>query len=178
MRNSRGATLIELVLIIVVLSGASLLLLQLTGQSNLQSAQTLVLNQSRAIASHTISEVMNKPVYDPDTFNCATIDTLPICPARAEAADQRASWDNVCDYNGYTGEPVAADGTSLGLAQYRVDIMVDDSASLNGSNTLGSDTSDPQPTLLNITVAVTDPTGSTLSLTGWRYALERWQCAN
>lgn len=168
MRSNRGATLIELVLVIVVLAAASVLLLQLTGQSNVQSAQTLVFNQSRAVAQHTLAEVMNKAVFDPDDFSC---DPLPnICPARAEAIDQRATWDNVCDYQGYSGEPVAADGSSLNLSHYLVQINIDDDAELNGSNNLSA------PTLLKITVSVTDPTGQTLSLSGWRFALERWQC--
>lgn len=168
MQNNRGATLIELVLVIVVLGIAATLLLQLTGQSNVQSAQSLVTNQGRYIANHTLSEVLNKPVFDPDDFNCNNLPS--ICPARAEAANARGTWDNVCDYNGYTGEPVSANGTSLGLSQYQVSIVVDDNAELNGENNTS------EPTLLKITVTVSTPGGESISYTGWRFTMERWQC--
>lgn len=168
MQNDRGATLIELVLVIVVLGIAATLLLQLTGQSNVQSAQSLVANQSRYIANHTLSEVLNKPVFDPDDLNCNNLPS--ICPARAEAANARITWDNVCDYNGYTGEPVSANGTSLGLSQYQVSIVVNDSAELNGVN------NNSEPNILKIIVTVNSPTGESVSYTGWRFAMERWQC--
>lgn len=118
-RGERGATLIELVISIVVISIAASAVLGVLSATVGRSADAMVLRQAVAIAESYLEEVSRKPFDDPDGVD-------------GEGA--RAAFDDVDDYDGLVdngardqfGAPLAP------LAQYTVTVAVTPSAALPG----------------------------------------------
>ena len=120
MRRQRGVTLVELIVAIVVIAMAGSALIGTLSYLAGSSATTLRQAQAQAIADAYLAEITGKSFADPDGVN-------------GEA--NRALFDNVGDYAGFTGaEPgnfqvsvnVAA-GTLAGIpanAAWRVDVTV------------------------------------------------------
>lgn len=154
-RLRTGATLVELVIAIVVISIALTGTLMVMDQTTRHSADPMLETQAIAIAEAYLEEILLLPFIDPD------LDPLtgPTCPPEET---NRTLFDNVCDYRN-TDDAGARDQTDAavaGLEDYRVRVSVDTSATLgalSGSNTV-----------LRVDVRVTHPANIDLMLSGYR----------
>lgn len=150
-RREAGASLIELVVAIVVISISLTGTLLVVDTTTRRSADPMLERQAISIAESYLSEALQKNYLDPDTSTLCR-------PVEAS----RANYDNICDYSGLdemgarnqNGTPVA------GLDSYRIQIVVDQSANLGGIS--GSDD------VLRVDATVTDPTGRVVRLAGYR----------
>ena len=115
----RGATLVELLVSIVIVSVAAGSVLGVLALNAGASADPMHRYQATAVAEAYLEEIMLRPIDDPDGFD-------------AEAA--RANFDDVDDYNGLVdlgaadqfGVPIAT------LADYEVRVSVSGDASMPG----------------------------------------------
>ncbi len=147
-------TLIELVIAIVVVGIAVAALFSAMAVINMRSADPMLRQQSLAIAEGYLEEI--------------TLQAFPSSTACTgnNNGNNRSTFDNVCAYNGLTyggGTPFAprspVSTTPLaGLAAYQVTVQVSAQA-LNGIASADA---------LRILVTVTDPSGQSLSLVGYR----------
>jgi MSHA pilin protein MshD len=81
---NRGATLIELIISIVIISTALIGILSVVNLSAQHSADPVVRQQAIAIAESYLEEILLLPVDDPDGIN---------------EGNNRTLFDNVADYN-------------------------------------------------------------------------------
>jgi len=146
-----GLTLVELVISIAVIGiGVAAIQLGMLATAA-RSADPMLQHQASAIAEAYLEEILLKDYLDGDTES--------VCPPPEATRDV---YDNVCDYatvddagaRSQDGSPVA------GLADYRVRVNVDGSASVNSLS--GS------ADVLRVDVRVTHPTGVDLTLSGYR----------
>ncbi|APG27864.1 pilus assembly protein MshD [Syntrophotalea acetylenivorans] len=145
LRKSRGFTLIELIISIVVVSIALGGVLLAINYTVTHSADPMLQHQALAIAESYLEEILLKPFADPDG-----IDT----------ESTRALFDDVDDYNGLSdnGARDQTDTAINGLHNYTVDVTVASTA-LNGIGDTNSK---------KITVTVRHSTGINMSLSGYR----------
>jgi MSHA pilin protein MshD len=111
-KQQTGATLIELIVSIVIISTALAGVLGIINLTVLHSADPIVQQQAIAIAESYIEEITALPVDDPDGGN---------------AGETRATFDNVDDYNGLINNNgvVDQDGNPvLSLANYNVTVAI------------------------------------------------------
>ena len=153
MLSQRGATIIELVVTIVVVSILVVTLMVLSSQSVGRSVDPMIQEQASAVAQAYLEEITQKSFCDPDfdvdsnpatPLNCPADCTSSICggtcrnPALGSDIEAgRSLYDDICDYDGLndtgaidqTGPPPVS-----GLEQYSisVDIVDDATAVLNG----------------------------------------------
>ena len=170
-RRSRGITLVEVILFIVIVSVAAAGILIVFGNAARSSAEPMIRKQALAIAEALLEEVRLMPFTycDPDDPKVATASSPADCTtpeaSAPEAGEARtaalAPFDNVNDYAGFamaggivdiTGAPIA------GLDAYSASIAVTP-LSFGGI---------PQTDVLRVTVTVTGPAGITLTLDGLR----------
>ncbi len=116
LKNSRGFTLIEMVIAIVVLAaGVSGILFSFTANIG-KSADPMILQQGIIIAQGYLEEAMLKPYNDPDgeTGTCE------------EGVGNRIQFDDVNDYNciNDAGARDQFGGSLAGLANYNIAIAV------------------------------------------------------
>jgi MSHA pilin protein MshD len=140
MRRARGATLVELVIAIVVISIAVTAVLGLLSTIAVRSAGAMGATQSASIASAYLEEALSKAFQDPNG---------------PEAG--RMNFDDVMDYN-FT-DVGARDTTGAlvpGLDQYTVQITA-------ASVALGA-----EPNVVRVDVRVTAPNGNVTRLSGFR----------
>ncbi len=145
LRHSRGFTLIELVISMVVISialGGVLMVMNYTLQ---HSADPMLQHQAVAIAESYLEEVLLRPYSDPDGVDGETVRNL---------------LDDVDDYDGWTDNGVRdQEGTAIaGLEDYTVSVAVANTA-LNGILAANCK---------RVTVTVTHPSGINLTLSGHR----------
>jgi MSHA pilin protein MshD len=147
--RERGATLIELIISIVVISIAASAVLGLLSGSVGRSADAMVLAQAVSIAEAYLEEISLKPFVDPDGVD-------------GEAA--RTDFDDVDDYDGLVDNGARDQfGTAPGaLAQYTVSVRVASSAALAGV---------PGADAERIDVSVTYGPNVTVSLSGYKTRL-------
>ena len=154
---SRGFTLVELIIGLVVLGIGVTAFLNLIMNTTQHSADPMIQQQAHAIAQAYMEEVLAQPFCDPDfsttcPVSCASATACATCNL-AEGA--RNNYDAVCDYNGLSDATGARDfngGLIGGLGSYNVAVAVDDSAvTLSG---LSSATGQ----LVEVTVTVTHDT--------------------
>lgn len=147
--NSRGVTLIELIIAIVVVSVALTGVLLVINYTTTHSVDALLQHQAVAIAEAYFEEISLKDFADPDTG---------IVCGSAEAS--RTLYDNVCDYNNLsqTGARDQFDQPITGLEGYAIAVSIAPQA-LSGISAADA---------LRVVVTVTDPVGSSLTLTGYR----------
>ncbi|MDD0842147.1 type II secretion system protein [Pseudomonas sp. Gutcm_11s] len=149
MTRQRGMTLVELVLTIVIVGLAAAALYSAMAAIGGRSADPMLRQQSLAIAEAYLEEISLQPFLDPGSGN--------ICPA---APAGRANFDNVCDYNSLNdiGARDARGQLVAGLGGYSVRVLVAQQAweGLAANRVLYAQ------------VTVTDPTGQTLTLAGYR----------
>lgn len=169
-----GLSLIELLLFIVVVSIALAALLKVFVTATTASADPMIRRQQLAIAESLLREVelMNFTWCDPDDANVATATSATVSPTGcatlvesgvSEPGETRygtTPFDNVNDYAGFSmvGIRDVTNTAIAGLSGYSASIAVT-SAALD--NVVAGEA-------LKITVTVTAPDSSTLTLQGWR----------
>jgi len=141
-RHQRGATIIELVITIVIISIALVGILGVVNLSVKHSADPVVRQQAIAIAESYLEEILLLPVIDPDGSNIG---------------ETRATFDNVEDYDGLsdTGAKDQNGNAISGLENYTISISV-------------SDQNLSAVTMKQATVSVIRPGTDTISLNGYR----------
>jgi MSHA pilin protein MshD len=122
-RATRGFTLIELILFIVIVGVGVAGVLSVFTNSIKNSADPLLRKQTIAIAESLLEEIVTKEYCDPDTVDSST--SPPTCGANT-VEGSRSLYDDVDDYNGYAATTlVDAAGTTVpGLASYSVSTAV------------------------------------------------------
>ena len=121
-----GATLIELIVSIVILSVATVGIMMVITNTTTSSANPMIRAQGTAILQAYMEEILSQPLTDP-----AGGDTNG-----AEAGETRGTYDDVTDYNGLADNTGARDQSGnliSGLEGYNVTVAVTDTT-LNGSN--------------------------------------------
>jgi MSHA pilin protein MshD len=160
-RTQRGATLVEVVLFIVIVSIALSSVVNLLAVSSLRSSDPVLTRQSLAIAESLLQEILSQPAGNTDPDGGA--DTLG-----PEAGESRTSttlpFDNANDYDGYVMNGVVnADGSAVpALAAYSARVAV----RAQGFDGIPSDWG------WLVTVNVTAPDGSTLAVSGFKARLQ------
>lgn len=167
----RGLSLIELLLFIIVVGIALAAMLKVFVTATTASADPMIRRQQLAIAESLLREVelMSFTWCDPDDANVATAANAAGCASAVEnigpeAGESRYStttpFDNVNDYAGFsmTGIRDVTNSAVASLSGYSASVAVAAAA----LDTVASGEA------LKITVTVTAPDGSTLSLQGWR----------
>ncbi len=171
-RRSRGLTLIELLLFVVVVGIALAAMLKVFVTATTASTDPMVRRQQLAIAESLLREVelmpftWCDPAQDP---NVATVANAGACTfpenMGPEAGQTRYGpanfFNNVNDYNGFSmaGIRDVTNTAIAGLSGYAASVTVA-AAALDSIPSAGD--------ALKITVAVTAPDGSVVSLQGWR----------
>jgi len=152
--QQRGISLIELIMFIVIVSVALAGILLVMNQITRHSADPLIHKQALAIAESMLEEVRLQPLP-----GVACVGTLGADAARGGAS-------TVCDYNGYrttNGILEFSNNTQIGgLNNYNITgVNVSQIATLGGTAIAAGSG-------VVVTVTVADPTGATLSATGYR----------
>ena len=125
MRRDAGATLIEMVVSIVIISVAVTSVMMVIFQTAGTSSDPLVRTQAIAIAESYMEEILSQPLTDPAGADSGGF----------EAGEVRATYDDVTDYHNLSDNAGAVDqqGNSLtGLEGYNVTATVVDTT-LNGN---------------------------------------------
>lgn len=186
--KQRGVTLVELMVFIVIVSVAIAGVLKVLDISGRGSADPLVRKQALAIAESLLLEIEQQPFTfcDPDDANAATATSTAGCvtsqdkggaaltsptPATESRYSNTDPFDNVADYGGFsmpgsgcTGICSPGDNTPLaGLTGYSASVSI---ARIGGVAPFGGFASDA---VLQITVRVTGPANTDVSLTGFRF---------
>jgi MSHA pilin protein MshD len=145
-RGERGATLIELVISIVVISIAASAVLGVLSATLGRSADAMVLSQAVSIAEAYLEEISLKAFNDPDGVD-------------GEAT--RTAFDDVDDYHGLVDNGARDQfGAALApLGHYTVAVTVTPSAALPGV---------PAAAAQRIDVQVTYPGNGVVALTGYK----------
>lgn len=138
----KGATLIELIISIVIISIALVGILSVTNISVKHSADPVVQQQAIAIAESYLEEILLLPVTDPNGTN---------------TGESRATFDNIADYDGLsdTGATDQNGNAISGLENYTVSVSV-------------SDTTISAVSLKAVSVSVVRTGTDTINLTGYR----------
>lgn len=145
--RSRGFTLVETIVAIVIISAASASILGVLSATAARSAEAGVRTQAVSIANAYLEEILSKAWIDPG--------------GGPELG--RADFDNVGDYNSNAFFPVADQfGNAVpGLGGYTVRVRVFNNAAIGGSP-------NAVPDARRIEVTVRTPTGSTVVMNGYR----------
>ena len=155
LKPARGATLIELVISIAVLTIVVVTLVTLTSQTTGRSVDPMIQEQASAIGQAYLEEAMQKDFCDPDfdvdsnpatPLDCPAQCTNRVCQAggcRNSGSAQetaRGLYDDICDYNGLTDSgAVDQNGNAIsGLTDYHISVQVDDDASVNLNGLAGN----------------------------------------
>lgn len=141
-KQQSGATLVELVLTIVIISIALVGILGVVNISVKHSADPVVRQQAIAIAESYLEEILLLPVIDPDGSN---------------VGETRTTFDNVEDYDGLSDTGATdQNGNSInGLENYTISVSI-------------RDQSISAVTMKQVTVSVIRPGTDTISLNGYR----------
>ncbi|MFZ2652477.1 MAG: type II secretion system protein [Burkholderiaceae bacterium] len=170
--RARGLSLIELVIFIVIVSAALAGVLNVFVAATLGSADPMLRRQALAIAESLLEEVQLMPFTfcDPDDANVETAAGSGACASAAEGPGAEAGenrfappqFDNVNDYHGYSMASIVdiTNSAVAGLAGYSASVSVS-SAALGSIAAASGDA-------LRITVSVTGPHGTSVSLDGYR----------
>ena len=169
--RSSGVTLVELVIAIVVIGiGLAALMAIITNLTG-RSADPVIQQQSYAIAQSYMEEILSQPFCDPNDFS---IDCHTACVASAcgscsgsttpsGAAETRATYDDVCDYNSINNQPASdINGAIPSLSGYSVTVTVNDT----GVNFNGLNSNSGQ--VVRIQVGVTHSGGYSTNLTAYK----------
>ena len=139
----QGFTLVEAVIAIVVLAIGVVSMLTVFLVNIRHSADPMVEEQANAVAQSYLEEILLKSFCDQNDFasDCPAACTTSACASCSggttdgSTAEDRTTYDDVCDYDGLTNNAGAVDhnGTIIGgLEQYNISVQVDDAATLNG----------------------------------------------
>ena len=180
LRKARGLSLVEQIMFIIIVGAAVAGVIGVIDVTTRSSADPMLRKQALAIAEAMMEEVRLQPFTycDPDDPNAATA-SIGSCPVLSETmgpepGETRYSstlpFDNVNDYHGFDSNTAVPpgirniDGTAIaGLDGYRVTVSV-------AGQTLGGVGNDAfgNPQSLLITVTVTGPGNTTVTLNGYR----------
>jgi len=186
--RSRGVTLLELIVFIVIVSTAVVGILTALDVSNRSSADPMIQKQALAIAEALLEEVQLQPFTycDPEDLpQATTADSATVGPTGCSVAaaveaigpetpapygpETRTSattpFDNVNDYNGFSMGPGITDITGAaitGLEKYSASVSVANPVAGQALGTISSSDT------LFITVTVTGPSNTTVVLDGYR----------
>jgi len=117
MNKNQGFSLIELVLSLVILATGAVGILSIVAQSSQRSLTPLFTQQAQAIAQGYLSEILAKPVNDPNQTEQGLISS--------EAGETRSTYDDVQDYYQLSEAPHDALGQAiLDLANYQVNVDI------------------------------------------------------
>lgn len=143
---TRGVTLVELIVSIVVIGVAVGGVLAVMTRNTQSSADPMVQHQATAIAEAYLEEILTKEFADPG----------------GPAIETRPTFDNVADYGGLNniGARDQNDNPIVGLENYTVNVVVaaDD---LNTITLLSGNA-------LRVTVTVTHPQSGAIAISGYR----------
>jgi MSHA pilin protein MshD len=161
MTPQRGMTLIELVIAIVIIGIASAALYTAMASITGRSADPMLRQQSLAIAEAYLEEIALQ-----------AFPVITACAASNNGAG-RASFDDVCDYNGlfystqtYAPRNALSSTPLSGLEAYQVNVAVASASPQPPSSLTWNGL--PLNDVLYIQVTVTDPAGQDLVLGGYR----------
>jgi len=115
--RQHGATLIELIVSIVIISVSATALMMLVSQVARNSADPMVRAQAVAIAQAYMDEILVQALDDPDGVETGA----------AESGETRPTFDDVADYHGLADHNGARDQTGAliaGLGGYNIDVRV------------------------------------------------------
>lgn len=152
---TRGVTLLELVIAIVVIGIAVAGTAQVFTLTTGRSADPLMRQQALLIAEAYMEEILLKRMVDPDTNTVCS--GVPVARNLA---------NSVCEYNGIndTGARDQFGNAIPGLTDYTVTVaVVAAGAALNGVNNGGG-----VIRVVRVDVTVTGPGATTIALTGYR----------
>ncbi|NNJ92712.1 MAG: prepilin-type N-terminal cleavage/methylation domain-containing protein [Gammaproteobacteria bacterium] len=127
MKHYKGATLVELIVSIVILSVSAVGVMVVITQTTSKSANPMIRAQGTAIAQAYMEEIMSQPLTDP-----SGVDTGGREPGES---NNRASFDDVTDYFDVDDDDGARDQNGAlipGLEGYNVTVAVT-ATTLNGS---------------------------------------------
>jgi MSHA pilin protein MshD len=191
-KQQLGVTLVELVVFMVIVSVALAGVLKVLEITNKGSADPLVRKQALSIAESLLLEVEQQPftLCDPDDANAATAITTADCTGGAAGSEDKNgatlngptpssesrysntdSFDNVADYGGFsmpdaTCAGICSPGNSTPLANltgYAANVSI---TRVGGAAPF---TTFPSNAVLQITVHVTGPANTDITLTGYRF---------
>jgi len=152
----RGATLVELVITIVIISISVGAVIGTMSRMIGHSADPMIEAQAVAIADSYLEEIMLKAYLDPTTGT--------VCPGAPGGG--RSAYDNICDYNGLVDagalDQSGAAPAGLSLADYTVTVSVAQTATLN--NLSGSS----QALRVDVNVKYSDANLADITLSGYR----------
>ena len=156
-----GATLVELIVSIVVISIGLAGILLVIDRNTAASGDPLVQHQVVAIAEAYLEEIMLKNFCDPDTTCSAG--SCNVCPPSEGSRDL---FDNVCDYAVVNDSPpVTQNGSPIGaLAGYGAQVSI----TANGATLNGLSGSAASCEVIQVDVTVTGPGGASYTLSGYR----------
>jgi MSHA pilin protein MshD len=190
-----GVTLVELIVFIVIISVAIVGVLKVLEVTNKASVDPLINKQALAIAESLINEIVQQPFTycDPDDANAATATSTTGCagtsqdngggtlgptPNTESRYSNTSPFDNVADYNGFTMPSGSCAGIcnpgGNGIGTVIADSPPGYTATVAitriGGNALFPGI--PLNAALKITITVTGPANTTVSLSGYkvRYA--------
>lgn len=150
-KSQRGISLIELLLFIIIVSIALTSLLMVMNINTRSSVDPLLRKQALATAESLLEEIQLQDFSNPaGGFSGAAIQA------------NRASFDDVMDYNGFVTTGIyPADGSATaitGLSNYNVSVAI---ANIAWNSIPASD-------VAQITVTVTDSSGQSIQAIGYR----------
>lgn len=151
--RQRGFTLIELIIFIVVVGAGLAGILSVMNTVVKSSADPLVRKQTIAIAESLLEEILLRDYAKPTDSTAVSYGNVDW---------NRSAFDWVFDYKGYTSTGIvnSENETVAGLDGYNIAPAVD--------VVLINDPLDLLYRLYRVTVSVTGPGGTTISLTGYR----------
>ncbi len=160
--NSKGTTLIELIIAIVV--AGIILSAMFSSYANIfvRSDDPMVMQQSLLAAKALMEEVVAKPYLDP------TLKTL--CPTRPA---NRAEFDNVCDYDGYSVDGVRDNAGN----EYNMLSAYTLSVSIERAEWGGATSSVPANCNMKIQVTCANALGNPVVLPAYRTCYEFEECS-
>lgn len=155
--QQRGASMIELILFIMIISVALAGILLVMNNVSGRSADTLIRKQSLAVAASLLEEIELQDFISASSGSA-------VCPHNQVTAANRVSgYHIVCDYNGFNMPTGITDVNGVavtGLGSYSATVTV--VAAALGSIAAGS--------AVQITVTVTDPQGNPAQVVAYRTA--------
>ena len=150
---SKGFTLLEILVTIVVLAIAASAILGVFSSSIRSSADPLLQQQAVAIAEAYLEEIQLKNFADPTQIETGG----------AESGESRSNYDDIQDYDGLndTGARDQNNNAIAALASFNVQVTVQGRA-ISGTNTI------PASDALRIDVTVDHPAIDPIQLSGFR----------